>query len=425
MFNARHLVLAMSVGILTTASALGSAVAETTIKLHYAYPQVVKPIHDLVIEEFGKTNPDVKVEVMAPANDYDEQMQVVLRGTITDDLPDIVFVGPNWTPVVAARGIAGPIDDLVSAESDWEARGYGAGMMRMGKFDGHVYGLPLAISTPVLYYNVDLVKQAGGDPDNFPRDWDGIFDLAAKIKALGSDIEGIHLTRNPGNWYLQTLVQTHGGKLISGDESAIGFNDEIGLASLRVFDRAVKDGGMLDTTRSAARQNFAAGKQGITWNSTAQIVRTIKNVDGRFAFRTAPLPTPVGPEKALIAAGGNVGAILTKDPAKRQAAWDYLKLATSAWGGEVVVKNSGYMAPNQLLADDPAYLGDFYKENPNFATALEQLPMVTPFYAYPGDNGLKINKAIHDRVNEVVAQRMTPEDALSEMSAEVAKLLGK
>lgn len=425
MFNARHLVLAMSVGILTTASALGSAVAETTIKLHYAYPQVVKPIHDLVIEEFGKTNPDVNVEVMAPANDYDEQMQVVLRGTITDDLPDIVFVGPNWTPVVAARGIAGPIDDLVSAESDWEARGYGAGMMRMGKFDGHVYGLPLAISTPVLYYNVDLVKQAGGDPDNFPRDWDGIFDLAAKIKALGSDIEGIHLTRNPGNWYLQTLVQTHGGKLISGDESAIGFNDEIGLASLRVFDRAVKDGGMLDTTRSAARQNFAAGKQGITWNSTAQIVRTIKNVDGRFAFRTAPLPTPVGSEKALIAAGGNVGTILTKDPAKRQAAWDYLKLATSAWGGEVVVKNSGYMAPNQLLADDPAYLGDFYKENPNFATALEQLPMVTPFYAYPGDNGLKINKAIHDRVNEVVAQRMTPEDALSAMSAEVAKLLGK
>ena len=423
MFTVRRLVSAVSVGVLTATLSLGSAAAETTIKLHYAYPQVVKPIHDLVIEKFEKDHPDVKVRILAPANNYDEQMQLVLRGTITDDLPDIAFVGPNWTPVVAARGIAAPIDDLVSKEADWEARGYGAGMMRMGKFDGHVYGLPLAISTPVIYFNVDLVRRAGGDPDNFPRDWDGIFALASKISELGPDIEGVHLTRNPGNWYLQTLVQTQGGKLISDDQSAIGFNDPIGLASLEVFNRAVREGGMLDTTRSAARQNFAAGKQGITWNSIAQVVRTIKNVDGRFEFRTAPLPTPIGPERALIAAGGNVGVILTTDAATRQAAWDYLKLATSAWGGEVVVKNSGYMAPNQLLADDPAFLGDFYKENPNFATPLEQLPLVTPFYAYPGDNGLKINKAIHDRVNEVVAQRMTPEEALSEISAEVKRLL--
>ena len=81
------------------------------------------------------------------------------------------------------------------------------------------------------------------------------------------------------------------------------------------------------------------------------------------------------------------------------------------------------MAPNQLLADDRSLLGDFYEKKPNFATPLEQLPLVTPFYAYPGENGLKINKAIHDRVNEVVAQRMTPESALEEMSAEVEKLL--
>ena len=412
----------VSLGVLSAAMSIGTASAGTTIKLQYAYPQVVKPIHDKVIAEFEEKFPGFEVQIVAPAANYDEQMQALLRGNITNDLPDISFVGPNWTPVVASRGIAKPIDDLVSGEADWKARGYGAGMMRMGTFDDKIYGLPLAISTPVIYYNVDLVKQAGGDPDNFPRDWDGIFDLAAKISALGSDIEGIHLTRNPGNWYLQTLVQTRGGKLISDDQAALGFNNDIGLESLRVFDRAVKEGGMLDTTRTAARQNFAAGKQGITWNSIAQVVRTADNVDGRFEFRTAPLPTPIGAE-ALIAAGGNVGVILAEDEETRKAAWEYLKLATSAWGGEVVVKNSGYMAPNQLLADDRSLLGDFYEKKPNFATPLEQLPLVTPFYAYPGENGLKINKAIHDRVNEVVAQRMTPETALEEMSAEVEKLL--
>lgn len=422
MLGKRLPIAALAMGLLAGVTAMPAA-ADTTIKVHYAYPQVVKVVHEAVTEELKKREPGIAVEFLAPSNNYDEQMQLILRGNITGELPDIVFVGTNWTRIVAARGLAEPIDDLIAREADWEKRGFSRSMMRIGTYRGKVYGLPLALSTPVLYYNVDLVKRAGGDPDSFPTDWDGIFELAARIKALEPGLEGIHLTRNPGNWYLQTLVMTHGGKLISDDRRRIGFNGKAGLAALTIFDRAVKDGGMIDLTRSAARQNFAAGKQGITWNSTAQLVRTTENIGGRFAFRTAPLPTPVGTEKARIAAGGNVGIILTKDPERRAAAWKYLTLATGVWGGKTVVTTTGYMAPNQLLADDPSHLGRFYDQNPNFATSLKQLPMITAFYAYPGKNGLRINKAIHDRVNEVVAQRMTLKDALAGIAAEVDRLL--
>jgi multiple sugar transport system substrate-binding protein len=35
------------------------------------------------------------------------------------------------------------------------------------------------------------VKQAGGDPDHFTSDWDGMIKLAQKINALGGDIRGM------------------------------------------------------------------------------------------------------------------------------------------------------------------------------------------------------------------------------------------
>ena len=42
-----------------------------------------------------------------------------------------------------------------------------------------------------MYYNVDLVKKAGGDPDKMPDNWEGIMALAAKIKTAGPDVAGI------------------------------------------------------------------------------------------------------------------------------------------------------------------------------------------------------------------------------------------
>ena len=54
----------------------------------------------------------------------------------------------------------------------------------VGLVGGKQYGVGLAMSTPVIYYNADLVKRAGGDPDKFPTTWDGIIDLAKRIEAL-------------------------------------------------------------------------------------------------------------------------------------------------------------------------------------------------------------------------------------------------
>ena len=88
--------------------------------------------------------------------------------------------------------------------------------------------------------------------------------------------------------------------------------------------------------------------------------------------------------------------IFTKDPARQKAAWEYVKFATGPVGATLMVKGTGYFPANALPAKDPALLGDFYKQHPNHQTAIAQLPMLTAWYAFPGENGLKITDVIKD-----------------------------
>ena len=115
--------------------------------------------------------------------------------------------------------------------------------------------------------------------------------------------------------------------------------------------------------------------------------------------------------------------IFTKDPARQKAAWEYVKFATGPVGATLMVKGTGYFPANALPAKDPALLGDFYKQNPNHQTAISQLPMLTAWYAFPGENGLKITDVINDQLQRVVAQSTPPEQALRAMTGEVQALL--
>jgi multiple sugar transport system substrate-binding protein len=56
-------------------------------------------------------------------------------------------------------------------------------------------------------------------------------------------------------------------------------------------------------------------------------------------------------------------------------------------------------------------------------TAIKQLPVLTAWYAFPGDNGLKITDVIKDHIQSVVNKSVKPEVALMQMTKDVQGLL--
>lgn len=119
-----------------------------------------------------------------------------------------------------------------------------------------------------------------------------------------------------------------------------------------------------------------------------------------------------------LPAGGNAAMMVSQsdDPEVIDAAWTWLKFITSGEGAADVARTTGYMPPNQ--AANEIILKDFYSENPNKATAVRQLPLLSDWQAYPGDNGLAITQVIYDAIEGIVTGEYEDMKELQEQLAE-------
>jgi multiple sugar transport system substrate-binding protein len=187
------------------------------------------------------------------------------------------------------------------------------------------------------------------------------------------------------------------------------------------FARLVTEAKTPNISGNDMRAAFTAGQAGVLLTTTAYVNVAQRLIGDKFTMKTSPFPG-LTPGVSRLPAGGNVMMITTTDAAKRKAAWELVKFWTGAEGGAIMVETTGYMAPNKKAA---ALLTGFYEANPNQFTAVAQLPYLTNWYAFPGDNGLKITDVIKDRLQSVMDGSRTAEaDAvLVDMALDVQALL--
>ncbi|SCX21374.1 sn-glycerol-3-phosphate-binding periplasmic protein UgpB precursor [Agrobacterium sp. DSM 25558] len=405
---------------ITAALAAFPAKAETKLDVYYAWAEH-EVIHKPIADRFMAEHPDVKISFRAAAPSYDDAVQTLIRQSMAGELPDVHYVGFNVLRPLVTRGLVKPIDDFVAADhlSD---KGYTDQILSLAKIDGHVYGLPFAMSTPVVYFNADLVKKAGGDPAKIPTDWNDFIALTAKIGALGDGTSGMYYQLGSDDWTTQNLVRNFGGQMMDDKETDIAFDGPAGQAAVKLFKRFHTDGAQPAIDSNAARQLFTSGKLGFFFASAGSVSGLEKEIGDRFALKTAQ--QPLGADNATMPTGGMVAVILTDDKAKRAAAWDYLKFATGPEGQSMVVPNTGYM-PTNTLALDKDHLGSFYDKHPNWYTSVLQTPRARPWFSWPGDNGVEIGQVLRDGMTAIALGSKEPEAALADMATEVRALLPK
>jgi multiple sugar transport system substrate-binding protein len=410
---------------LTAASAIvltGNALAATELVVQYPYGGTFKDTFAQLEQEFEAQNPDIDVTFRAPYEDYEDGTQKVMREAITKQLPDISFQGLNRVRPLVDRNIAVSLEPFIAKEADFSKEGYHQAMLDIGTYNNEVYGLPFAVSLPIAYYNMDLVRKAGWDENKLPESWDEVIELAAKIDALDEDITGmVYGWQITGNWLWQAPVFSQGGAMLSADEKQVAFNGPEGLWALETFSRFFKEAGMKDYSRADGKQAFYSGKSGMWFWSTSTVTNAEEMIGDSFEMKTHVFPSVK--EGGTLPAGGNAIVMLTKDAEKQEAAWKFIKYATSGKGAAIVALTTGYMPPNKKANEE--YLKDFYSQHPNHFTAVKQLPLMTDWYAFPGKNGLKITQVIHDHMQSIASgERVNEADqVLKDMAADVQKLL--
>jgi len=391
---------------------------KVTIEFAYPYSHLFDVTYEAMMPAFNAAHPNIEVKFRATYESYEDGTNTILREAVAGNLPDVTMQGLNRQQPLIEKNIAQSLEPFIAQEADFEKDGYHQAMLSLSTFNDEVYGLPFSISLPVGYYNMDILR-AGGI-EELPQTWDDVIAACETMKANGIDnpiFWGWNIT---GNWFVQALLWSQDSAIVK--DGRVTLDSPETLAALEQMQEIFTKCYMQNLEWKAALSSFSAGDIGMMFWSTSAL-GAVERSQGDFELVTGPFPG-MGGKPMGLPAGGNA-AMLTStsdDPAVREAAWTFLKYITSGDGAAEVAKTTGYMPPNR--AANEIILADFYEQNPNKQTAVDQLPLLRDWQAYPGDNGLAITQVIYDSIERIVTGDATDMKELQrELVEEVADLL--
>mgnify|MGYP001450912187 CR=1 FL=1 len=411
----KHTITAMALAL--SASAV-FAEDKVTIEFAYPYSHLFDVTYEAMMPAFKEAHPNIEVKFRATYENYEDATNTVLREAVAGNLPDVTMQGLNRQQILVEKGIAQSLEPFIAAEVDFEKDGYHQAMLSLSTFDNDVYGLPFSISLPVGYYNMDILR-AGGITE-LPMNWEEVIAACKTMKSNGVENPIFWGWNVTGNWFVQALLWSQDKAIV--EDGRVTMDSPEALIALEKMQEIFTGCQMQNLEWKAAMSSFAAADIGMFFWSTSAL-GSIERSQGDFELVTGPFPgldnAPLG-----LPAGGNA-AMLTStsdDPAVREAAWTWLKFITSGQGAAEVAKTTGYMPPNK--AANEIILADFYEQNPNKQTAVDQLPLLRDWLAYPGDNGLAITQVIYDGIERIVTGDATDMKELQEeLVEEIADLL--
>jgi multiple sugar transport system substrate-binding protein len=411
----KRLLSIFAAGVLTATSAQA-----VEIEVGYPYSHLFDVTYEKIMKDFSKAHPDIKVKFRATYENYEDATTTVLREAVSGNLPDVTMQGLNRQAIFVEKGIAKSLEPYIAKEANFEKDGYHKSMLELGTFGGKVHGLPFSVSLPVGYYNMDLMKKAG--VTKLPTNWAEVIDTCKKLRAGGIKnpiFWGWNIT---GNWFLQALLWSQETPIVKNGKINLG--GSAGLKALETMRDIFQGCKMKNLKWKTALKSFSSGEIAMMYWSTSAL-GAVERAKGDFELKTNEFPGMKGWPMGLPA-GGNAALLVStsKDPARLEASWKFLKFITSGVGAAAVAETTGYMPPNK--AANEIILKDFYARNPNKQTAVRQLPLLREWIAYPGDKGLAVTQVLYDAMEAmVIGDKTDMKELQAELVEEISDMLPK
>ncbi|CAM3840170.1 MULTISPECIES: ABC transporter substrate-binding protein [Tsukamurella] len=343
----------------------GSSGGDIKLQFLTNHPGSSKAIEQSIIDEFQKANAGIKIELLDGGKDYEEVAQKFQTSLTGGTKPDIIVVSDvTWFNFALNKQIE-PLDGLF-AGAGLNPADYVDSLLNDGKFDGKYYTIPFARSTPLFYYNKDAWKKAGLE-DRGPKDWDEFVAWAPRIQeAIGGDKKAIVLadSANYIDWVFEGWNWSKGGAYSDGWN--LKFTTPESIAAAQQLKDVIGKWGRLT---SKPENDFGAGLAAVTLQSTGSL-KTITTT-AKFEVGTAFLPGPQGKSCPTGGAGLAIAAGISDD--RKAAAMKFIEFLTNAKNSSTFSQGTGYMPVRKSAVDDPS-MKDFIAKNPNFGTAVKQLP---------------------------------------------------
>ncbi|TVT44038.1 ABC transporter substrate-binding protein [Amycolatopsis rhizosphaerae] len=386
-----------------------------------------------LIGKFRQTHPNIHVTAQKPqgnspnpATDTVPSIQAQLAAGSPPDVAQLGFSDLDFT--IHGLG-AKPLDDLVGKQAvqanfDGAKYPYAPAARTLADWDGKTYGVPFVFSTPVLYYNATLFRQAGLDPANPPKTWDEVQQAAQAIKQrTGRDGAYLDcLTKTAKDWCFQALVRSNGGRVLSPDRRSLDFADAPAVEVVKMAQNMVNTGSTPKLTQQQGYEAFARGDLGMILETSAIQATFLKGAKDKWDLRATTMPDFGGKQPVATNSGASL-FVFSQEPAKQRAAWELIRFLTSEDAYVTIASKIGYLPLRTGLLDDPDGLRAWAAKNPLIKPNVAQLAHLEPWVSFPGNSYLQIRDGMMDAVEKAVYQGADPQTALASARAAATPLL--
>ncbi len=408
------------------ATAASAAAAETEITFYYpvAVGGPITRTIDQMSADFERENPGIKVKPVYTGT-YQESIVKALTAHKAGQPPTTaILLSTDMFTLIDEDAIV-PFNELATGADDqaWMKSFYPA-FMANSQAGGKTWGIPFQRSTIVLYWNKELFKEAGLDPNRPPATWKEMLEYAHKLTrrdAAGNITQyGVQIPSSGfPYWLFQGLTTPNGVELMNAAGTETYFDKPEVIEALAYWvdlgrKHKVMPTGVVEW--GTTPKDFFERKIAMMWTTTGNLTN-VKN-NAKFDFGVAMLPQ--ARRRGSPTGGGNF-YVFKKAPREQQlAAVKLAKFMTqperaAQWGID-----TGYVAVRPD-AWQTAKMTEYVKGFPVAAVARDQLQYSVAELS-THDNQ-RVTKALNDGIQAALTGAKTPEQAMKDAQAEASRIL--
>lgn len=310
---------------------------------------------NLLVEAYNASHENQVQLTIVPNDDYVAKVGAAAGSSDLPDLfaADIVYV-PNWTQAGLFADITDRISGLPFADS------INMGHVDAGTFDGNQYVLPFVLDLSMMFYNKDLYREAGLDPEQGPTTLAEFKEQALAIQALNKpDTYGTFFGGNCGGCNVFTwfpMIWASGEDVMNADgtESLLDGDaaQQVYATWRELWEAGAVSPASRDETGATWVAAFQEGKIGVMPYPATLLATADQTVD----VGVSGIPGVDGGVSTFI---GGDGIGISKDSDVSDQAWNFLAwMMDDEAQVEVLAKNGNVVArtdlsDNQYSSQDP------------------------------------------------------------------------
>ena len=414
---------------LATLAMVGAAEAKTQIQWWHAMGGENGAKLEQIAADFNKSQDDYEI-VPVYKGSYDQALTGAIAAFRANEQPAIVQVYEVGTgTMMAAKGAVYPVYQLMKdmGEPFDKATYLPAVTGYYSDTEGNILSLPFNSSTPIMYYNKDVFKKAGLDPEVAPKTWKEVEDFSKKIVDSGAAKCGF--TTGWIAWVqLENLNALHDQPYstkangFGGLDAEFTFNNDL---SVRHWENLKKwqDEHVFEFGGPGGGDNapplFYSQECAIYMNSSASRAGVIANTkDYEVGFAPLPYYDDVIEKPMNSIIGGATLWVLQGRPQDEYKGVAKFFTYLSQPEVQAVWHQFSCYLPITPAAYELSKQQGYYDKNPGADVAIKQLTRVTPDANSKGiryGNYVQIRKLESDDAVSMLGGQMSPKDAVDDI----------